>query len=119
MSLRKQGLVVQCEHCRHISSDGGGFDITVPVRNAEGAGTARLHCTISPDSHRIEFVCWDEQPSPAEAAERIRAQVSEVLGFIAEQRLCGNDRICPLQVVQLVEQHTAAATRGTRFPRNA
>lgn len=118
MSIQKQGLVLHCENCRHVASDGCGFDISVPVRNGDAAGTARLHCTISPECHRVEFVCWDEEPSPADAAERIREQVSEVIGFIADQRLCGNDRICPLQVVQLVEQHTAAVTRGTRFPRS-
>ncbi len=119
MSIKKQGLVLHCENCRHVASDGCGFDISVPVRDGEAAGTARLHCTISPECHRVEFVCWDEEPSPPEVARRIREQVSEVIGFIAEQRLCGNDRICPLQVVQLVEQHAAAATRGTRFPRIA
>ena len=119
MSIQKHGLVLSCESCRHVASDGCSFDIAVPVRTEEAAGTARLHCTITPERHQVEFVCWDEAPSSAEAADRMLRQVSEVLGFIAEQRLCGNDRICPLQVVQLVEQHTAAATRGTRYRRNA
>lgn len=119
MSIKKQGLVVSCENCRHVASDGCSFDIAVPVRTEGAAGTARLHCTISPDRHQIEFVCWDEAPSPAEAADRMRGQVSEVLGFIADQRLCGNDRICPMQVVRLVEEHAADATRGTRSRRNA
>lgn len=116
--MKKHGLVVQCEHCRHISSSGCGFDITVPVRTDEAAGTARLRCTIAPDCHRVEFVCWDEEPRPAGYAEKIEQQVSEVLDFIADQRLCGTERLCPLQVVQLVEQHTTAI-RGTRSPRSA
>lgn len=119
MGIQKHGLVVSCENCRHVASDACSFDIAVPVRLDEAAGTARLHCTITPECHRIEFVGWDEAPSPADAADRLRLQVSAVLGFIADQRLCGNERLCPMRVVQLVEEHTAAATRGTRSRRSA
>lgn len=117
MSVQKHGIAISCEHCKHLSSDGGGFDIAVPVRCGAATGTAQLHCSVSSERHRIDFVGWVDGPRPPESAQTFQHEVAEVLGFIAEQRLCGNERICPMQVVQLVGQY--AATRGSRRPRSA
>ena len=58
MNLKKHGVIVDCEHCRCVSSDGcGGFDVTVPVNDSETGitGTAKLHCVVSCEHHLVEL----------------------------------------------------------------
>lgn len=107
MSLSKYGVKVSCEDCRCVFHDGSStFDVTVPVTVGERgvSGTARLHCIVSAEHHEVELVqlldaeLRDIQPSP-----EVREQVSAALDFVAEHRICGNSRICPPDVVRIVE----------------
>lgn len=110
MSLEKHGVVVHCEYCKHIASDGcGGFDVTVPVQASDAAGTARLRCIVSPEGHRAELVEWRSESGGKEPTEEVRQRVSDVIDFVAEQRICGHHRICPVEVIRLVEQHGSRA----------
>ncbi len=68
MNLKKHGVTVDCEHCRCASSDGcGGYDVTVPVSDSETgiAGTAKLHCVVSPEHHLVELGPVSTKLSPA------------------------------------------------------
>lgn len=107
MSIRKQGIQVACEKCELIRGDGqGGFEITVPMK-VEGTaidGYARLHWAVVDGCHQIQLLEWqggDHQPLAI--ADDQRRRIAEALDAIAEQRVCGNTKICPLEVVRIVE----------------
>lgn len=107
MSLRKCGVELFCEGCQYVRGDqDGGFEITVPVAVGEGGptGTARLHCVVSGERHRVELIellgaeSRAVHPSPGELE-----QMSAVLDFVGRHRVCGNQRICPPDVVRVVK----------------
>lgn len=108
MGFNKHGVRVDCEQCQCVHSDDcGGFDVTVPVTLAEGgtAGTARLHCVVSADCHRVELMEWrDGDLHPGEPPEEARRRLDAALDFVAAQRLCGNSRLCPAAVVRVVQE---------------
>lgn len=107
MGLSKYGVTVGCEHCECVSGDDTGrFDVVVPVSDRESGlhGTARLRCTVSATTHSVDLVNWRDAiggPLQAGAAgERLR----EALRFVADRRICGNQRICPSRVVAIVAE---------------
>jgi hypothetical protein len=106
MELRKYGVEIACEQCRLIrGGSAGDFDIVVPVSMGDAgvAGAARLHCEVSGDRHQIELTGLRDgsdraiEPSP-EALEKISAALQSV----ARHRICGNQHICPSDVVRIV-----------------
>jgi hypothetical protein len=106
MELRKYGVEIACEQCRLIRGDSAGdFDIVVPVSMGDTgmAGTARLHCAVAGDRHQVELMGLRDagdraiQPSP-EALEKLSA----ALDSVARHRVCGNQHICPPDVVRIV-----------------
>ena len=108
MSLKKHGIVVDCEHCSCSShDDSGGFEVTVPISDSETGivATARLHCQVSPEQHDVSLTGWlDEAPDVETRSESMRQRISAALAFVAEHRICGNPNICPSEVVRIVEQ---------------
>lgn len=107
MSLSKFGVEVCCQNCHCVAMDeAGGFDIDVPVElGAAGhGGVARLHCSVSAEQHRIEFVDWvGDVPQQPQLSEEESQRVAEMLDYVAEKRICGNSRVCPSEVVRIVE----------------
>jgi hypothetical protein len=106
MELRKYGVEIACERCRLIRGDSAGdFEIVVQVSMIDTgtAGTARLHCAVSGDRHQVELMALLDaggrtfQPSPA-AMEKLSAALESV----ARHRICGNQHICPSDVVRIV-----------------
>jgi hypothetical protein len=83
----------------------GDFEIVVQVSMIDTgtAGTARLHCAVSGDRHQVELMALLDaggrtfQPSPA-AMEKLSAALESV----ARHRICGNQHICPSDVVRIV-----------------
>lgn len=108
MSLKKHGILVGCENCSCSSSDGsGGFEVIVPIRDSETGikGTAKLYCRVSPDRHQVSLRAWHGASLDAEApSATMRQRLSAALAFVADQRVCGNRRICPPAVVRIVEE---------------
>jgi hypothetical protein len=108
MELKKQGIRVDCMNCKCASSDGcGGFIVTVPLSDSETGitGTAKLHCTISPACHQVEFVDWhDAGFHTIRPSRKIQSRISAALTFVAEHRICGNRHICPSELVRVVEE---------------
>jgi hypothetical protein len=108
MKLGGGSVVLDCEHCRCVSSDGcGGFDVTVPI-SADGngiAGTAKLHCVVSVERHRVELVSWNgARHHSTELAEAIQQTLLMTLDQVAERRICGSRHICPSEVISIVEE---------------
>lgn len=112
MGLTRNGATVRCEQCKFVpSGDDGAFDLTVPISAPEHgmAGTARLHCVISPQCHHVELVEWnDAERGPTELSAEIRQCLADAISFIAEQRICGHPGLCPSEITRLV------AARGQR-----
>ena len=109
MRLKKHDIAVDCDRCRCVHSDGcGGFDVAVPVtddRNGS-AGEAILHCTVSADRHRVTLTAWrDGAHKAVMASDETGRRVSATLAFVAENRVCGNRRICPSEVVRIVREN--------------
>ena len=107
MGLQKNGIMVDCAHCSCASSDASGcFDVVVPISDAETGiiGNAKLHCVISAESHGVELVEWQGVGNcPDESMQGIRDRLLTALDFVADQRICGNSRICPAEVVRIVK----------------
>jgi len=107
MSLKKHGVIVDCEHCTCTSSDDhGGFDVTVPVSDSETdiAGPAKLHCTVSPEHHTVELTEWrDADHHSVRPSKDLQQRISAALTVVEDCRLCGNRNICPSEVIRVVE----------------
>lgn len=113
MSVKKQDICVDCGHCRYAQAgqQPGSFDVVVPVRDiASGVeGLARLQCRVTPERHEVRLVDWrgmDERP--LEPPPGLRDRLDEALAWVAEHRVCGNQQICPAEVVRIVQEHAAA-----------
>lgn len=112
MGLKKNGITVDCDHCKYISSDDrGAFDITVPIIDSETgvSGPARLRCSVSAEQHAVELREWDDSKhQPTESIESLKQRVSDTLGFVADLKVCGNLKICPAEVIRIVEKNTGS-----------
>ncbi|MCU7918253.1 MAG: hypothetical protein KZQ95_07820 [Candidatus Thiodiazotropha sp. (ex Epidulcina cf. delphinae)] len=109
MNIKKDGCIVKCEHCQCVSNNGrGGFDVQVPICADDNgiAGTARLHCAISAERHRVELVNWkDTDDHTVTPPKEIQKRLATALDFVADHRVCGNQKICPAEVIEIVEKH--------------
>ena len=111
MSLTKNGLLIDCEHCVCRSEDGrGGFGIDVPIsdRDSGVTGIARIRCVVSAGGHRVELDSWalGAEQMPDDVVKAIRARADQALEYVAKKRICGNRDICPSEVVRIVEAHS-------------
>ena len=116
MKLKKHGIIVECEHCLCISSDDrGAFDVTVPIIDSETgiSGPARLRCTVSPERHAVELLEWqDVNRHPTPSTENLQQRVSAALTFVADHQVCGNRKICPSEVILIVEKNSISYMTG-------
>ena len=68
------------------------------------AGIARLHCVISLNDHRVELTDWqDVDAQPIKAPEAMKQRLEQALAFIEEHRVCGNTKLCPADVIRIVQ----------------
>lgn len=106
MELRKYGVEIACEQCRLIRGDSaGGFDIVVPVSMGDSgvAGTARLHCAVSGDQHQVKLMgLRDGSDRAMEPSPEAMGKLSAALDSVARHRICGNQHVCPADVVRIV-----------------
>ena len=107
MSLKKHGIVVACEDCNYTSSNSrGSFDISVPMIDSETgiSGPARLRCVVSTQSHAVELLEWrDTDVRCNQSTGDIQQRVTAALSFVAERKVCGKRKICPSEVIRIVE----------------
>ncbi len=110
MRLKKYGVVVECERCKCVSDDRQGcFEVTVPLSDIETdiEGVARLRCSVSPEHHKVELEEWiDASGRPLRPSKKMGIRVLSALSFVEERRVCGNQAICPSEVVRIVEKHS-------------
>jgi len=111
MGLNRHGVTVDCEHCKYASNNvNGGFDIVVPVGDSETgiAGTAKLHCTVSAECHRVDLTEWqDANRHSIQPSDNLQQRVSATLTFLADKRVCGNRNLCPSEVIRIVDENNS------------
>lgn len=110
MRLKKYGVIVGCEKCKCIADDSqGSFEVTVPLSDIETdiEGAARLRCSVSPEHHKVELEEWiDPSGRPLKPSIKMGKRLLSALGFVEDHRVCGNQAICPSEVVRIVEKHS-------------
>ena len=91
----------------------GCFEVSVPIRDRQTGidGTAKLHCTISHNRHRVELENWhDANHQPIAASEKLSQRVTDTLTAFAEKKVCGKCKACPAEVIEIVEENTLEIT---------
>ncbi len=111
MTIKKYDIEVDCRHCICSASDtNNSFEVTVPVCDVKTGNckNAILFCAISLNQHKVEFKGWQD---PADNSERLpeelNARLNDLLAFIEDHKTCGNENICPADVVQIVKRLSA------------
>ena len=107
MSVKKCGVELFCESCKYLrDSQDGGFEIDVPLSMGDGelSGMAKLHCVVSSERHRVELIeLLDAESRTVHPSSEDLAQVSAALDFVGQHCICGNQRICPPEIVRVVK----------------
>ena len=103
MPLKKLQMRLDCEHCRFAGcspDDPNAFFVRVAIEDEQAgqSASALIECRVEPHSHRLQLV---ELGGEVDAIDRERLE--RALDVVAEQRLCGNNRICPAEIVRIVE----------------
>ncbi len=110
--MKKNGITVDCKRCEYLSSgQGGEFVVTVPISDSESgaSGAARLRCSVSHQAHAVELLDWNGlNPSMTRSPDNLRQRVASTLGFIEQNRFCGNRNICPREVSRIVERSSTS-----------
>lgn len=101
---------IQCTQCRLITTPDeqyGSFLVQAPVTlpSQDHDLCLILRCTIKADGHRIELErVMDSTGAPAQLTEAAQAEIRALLHQVAQHRVCGSQKICPAEVVRLVQQ---------------
>lgn len=95
--------------CHLLSSEGGesGFTIQVPIDSGSSNGqlTATIVCQISNHSHRLTLQgLHDSNGRHVTLSGEENEKLGAVLTKVERNRLCGNAKICPQRIVQLVAE---------------
>ena len=82
----------------------GEFDISVPVKNVQTSevGEAKLSCKVTTQQHRVEFKSWCNQSGQITPSPSQQQRLLNILDQVAKQRICGNQHICPHEIVDIV-----------------
>ncbi|MET0106204.1 MAG: hypothetical protein ABW072_13835 [Sedimenticola sp.] len=109
MGLKRNGIIIKCENCCCILNDGkGAFDVEVPIsdKQTDTTGEAVLHCVVSHDQHVVELKDWKDSEDHSSVPPRnIQMRLSEALEFVSGNRICGNQKLCPVEVVRIAEKY--------------
>ncbi len=101
---------IQCTQCRLITTPDeqyGAFLIQAPVTlpSLDHDLCLMLRCTIKADEHRIELEgVMDSTGAPAQLTEVAQAEIRALLDKVARHRVCGSQKICPAEIIRLVQQ---------------
>ncbi|MDJ0832857.1 MAG: hypothetical protein QNJ69_04990 [Gammaproteobacteria bacterium] len=108
MSIKRSGISIDCAHCQFIDDgDNGDFDVQVPLADDDTglAGIATLQCKITPQNHQVAMIDWhDADARSIDPPAALQDRLDGVLAYIERRRVCGNEKICPPDVIRIVEQ---------------
>lgn len=81
----------------------GSFYVRVPLAVDGTLYQATLHCRITDAGHEIELeMLSDEVDRPVMPDPMLEEKLDRAIGRITDLRLCGNERLCPEQVIRMV-----------------
>lgn len=100
---------VHCEMCHLLNSEAGdkGFTIQVPIDSGSNSAhlTATILCQITAQAHHLRLLgLHDSKGQDVTLSEEEEERLGSVLKKVEEKRLCGNAKICPQRIVQLVAE---------------
>lgn len=107
--MRISEYKIHCEMCHLLTSEEGerGFTIQVPIGSAAHNEhlTATIICRIDSNSHTLTLQgLHDSTGLRVILSDAEKSKLTAVLKSVEERRLCGNAKICPQRIVQLVTQ---------------
>jgi hypothetical protein len=106
MHIKKNDIEIDCEHCIYNSSHGSNdFELSVPVTDTQIDVTANatIRCRVHHGQHHLKLENWKNDDHVAPVSEEALSRLSSVLEFIAEKRLCGNQRLCPEAIIRIIK----------------
>ncbi len=111
MPLKKQQISIYCEHCRFEGrkpDDPHTIYVQVEIEDErEHRNTSvLLECRVGPLCHQVQLAEIDE------GSGIDRDRLARTLETVAEKRLCGNSRICPEEIVCIVDEIRKEASSG-------
>ncbi|MEW7989386.1 MAG: hypothetical protein AB2827_19385 [Candidatus Thiodiazotropha sp.] len=107
--MRISEYKIHCEMCHLLSDERGnrGFTIQVPIDIASQNEhlLATIFCRIDAHSHQLTLHgLTNTKGQEVSLSEREKSKLASVLKRVEESRLCGNAKICPQRIVQLVSE---------------
>ncbi|PVV21098.1 MAG: hypothetical protein B6D78_08505 [gamma proteobacterium symbiont of Ctena orbiculata] len=107
--MRISEYKIHCEMCHLLSDESGnrGFTIQVPIDTASQKEhlLATIFCRIDAQSHQLTLQqLTNSKGEKVTLPESENIKLASVLRSVEERRLCGNAKICPQCIVQLVTQ---------------
>ena len=111
MSLTKHGLYIDCDHCKfNTGGKNKDFVVIVPIRDESESslGFATLKCVVKPDRHNIDLIqLVDSTGSKIRFSASAQQRLKKALDFIGKRKICGNQNICPSNVIDFVEKNSS------------
>ncbi|MBT2969697.1 MAG: hypothetical protein KME56_05625 [Candidatus Thiodiazotropha sp. (ex Ctena orbiculata)] len=100
---------IHCEMCHLLEEESGnrGFTIQVPIDIASQNEhlLATIFCRIDAHSHQLTLQgLSDAKGQEVTLSESENSKLASVLKRVEESRICGNAKICPQRIVQLVSE---------------
>lgn len=106
MSLMKEKVRLDCESCRYCGDCGAdSFQLEVPIEDQLTGlkGNALIQCEVSDFGHRVTLVHFRDPAGNALVLNEDQNQrLGRLLHLIAEKKICGNEGLCPREVVERV-----------------
>lgn len=103
--MEKFGIIVYCKQCRYLAQgETGEFDISVPVKDMQTSevGEANLCCKVTAQQHQVKFNSWSNQSGQITPSQNQQQRLLNTLDYVAKQCICGNQHICPHEIVDIV-----------------
>ena len=104
--MRVDDVDLSCQGCMMREQPqiaDGSFLVRVPVVVDERSLWATLRCRVTEAGHEIELeMLTDDGGAALSPSDEESAKVLRAVERLADLRLCGNERLCPEQVIRMV-----------------
>ena len=104
--MRFDDVDLSCQGCvlrEQPQISDGSFYVRVPVEVDGCRFEATLRCRVTEGGHEIELeMLTGEAGTVVEPDEALEAKLMHAVERLADLRLCGNERLCPEQVIRMV-----------------
>lgn len=100
---------IHCERCHALTNNFSeeGFTIEVPLEITSKTDrlTARIHCKIGNQIHQLSLEgLFNESGASMHLTNSEQNLIESIIKQLGDSRLCGNAKICPQRIVELVAE---------------